>query len=129
MNAPLVERERVNKRLQGRTRRARAARSIHLSLNFLVRKIGGADVRENFHAPEIDQQRRGVFDSALSILRDVIGDTTFQHLLKRKIECCRYLRSICCAGQHALDEMRCDQVGSRAGFRTKHLACIPIGRA
>ncbi len=77
MNAPLIERERVNKRLQRRARRARTSRTIDLSLNFFIRKIGGTDIRENFHALEIDQQRRGVFDSALAILRDVIGDAPF----------------------------------------------------
>jgi len=128
MNASLIERERVNERLQRRPRRARSPCSIHLALNFLVRKIRGADIRENFHAAEVDQQRRGVLDSALAILRDVIGDAPFQHLLKRKIERCRYFRSIRLADEDAFDKMRSDQLSPRPRFGVKHLAFIQGGR-
>src|SRR5204863_8046026 len=86
MNAALVERECVNERFQGRPGRAWPPRSVHLSLDFLVREIGGADVRENLHALKIDQECYGVFDSTLAILHDVIGYALFQDLLQREIE-------------------------------------------
>ncbi len=122
MNAALVERERVNKRFQGRAWRARPSCSVDLPLDFLVREIGGADVRENFHALEIDQECRRVLDSTLAILRDVIGHAPLQDLLKREIEGRGHFRFAGFVGEHALNEMRSDQFISRPRLGAKHFA-------
>ena len=82
MNFSLVEREGVDQRLQGRARRPRPARSVDLAMNFGVRTIGRADLRQDLHCFEIDEERRGVHDSAVAALRDVIVHPLLQHLLE-----------------------------------------------
>src|SRR5438477_10420321 len=54
MNLPLVERECIDERLQGRTGRTRPPCPVDLAVDFGLGKISGADRSENLHRVEID---------------------------------------------------------------------------
>src|SRR5262245_35084758 len=91
MNQSLLERERIHERFQRRTRRARTARSVDLTVNFGLVEIRRTDLGEHVHCPGINQKYCGVFDAAIAIIRDVIGYSSLNGLLLFQIECGDYL--------------------------------------
>src|SRR5437868_10307657 len=86
MNQSLLKRERVNKRFQGRARRARTTRSVHLTVNGSVVEICRTNLREHVHCSRIDEKHGGVFDAAIAIACYVTGDSSFNRPLLFKIE-------------------------------------------
>ena len=86
MNQPLLERERVNERLQRRTRRAWTARSVDLAVNVGLVEIRRTDLGEHVHCAGIDQKHRCVFDPAIVISRHVISYSPLNRLLFFQIE-------------------------------------------
>src|SRR5947207_5922067 len=86
VNQSLLERESVNKRLQGRTGRPRTARSVDLAVDVDLIEIGGANLREHVHCPRVDQHCGGIFDSAIATPGNVIGDSSLDRLLLLQVE-------------------------------------------
>ena len=113
MNFSLVQSERVNERLQCRTGGARPARPIDLAVNLGIREIGRADLRQDFHRFEIDQQRGGVHNSAIAVLCDVIVHPLLERLLEGQIERRGDVRRVCPGFENLLDEMRRGQLPTR----------------
>src|SRR5512132_2992194 len=87
MNQSLLERERVNERFQRRTRRAWTARSVDLTVNLSLVEIRRTDLNEHVHCAGIDQKHCCVFDTAIAIIRDVIGYSSLNRFLFFQIEC------------------------------------------
>src|SRR4029077_19976654 len=87
MNQSLLKRQRVNKRFQRRTRRAWTARSVDLAVNVSFVEIRRTDLSDYVHRTGIDQEHRCVFDSAIAIIRDVIGYSSLNRPLFFQIEC------------------------------------------
>src|SRR5437870_12679568 len=53
MNQPLLERERVNERLQGRTGRTRTAGSVDLAADVDLVEVGRSNLREHVHRSRV----------------------------------------------------------------------------
>ena len=87
MNQSLLERERVNERFQRRTRRARTAGSIDLTVNVGLVEIRRTDLGDHVHCTRIDQKHRCVYDAAVAIIRHVTGYSSPNRFLFFQIEC------------------------------------------
>ena len=74
MNQSLLECERIDKRFESRTRRARRARSVHLALYVSVKEIRRAYLRQHIHVARIDQQGGSVLNSATAICSNIIAN-------------------------------------------------------
>src|SRR5262249_14432103 len=106
MNQSLLERERVNERFQRRTRRARTARSVDLTVNIGFVEIRRTDLGEHVHCASIDQKHRYVFDAAIATIRDVVGYSSLDRLLLFQIECGDDLIVAMRRLEHFLNKMR-----------------------
>src|SRR6266496_5469207 len=113
MNPSLLERQRVNERFQRRTRRAWTARSVDLTVNVGLVEIRRTDLGEHIHCAGIDQKHRCVFDSAIAIIRDVIGYSSLNRLLLFQIECGDDLIAPMRRLEHLLSKMRRDKFSLR----------------
>src|SRR5262249_47445028 len=86
MNQSLLERERVNKRFQCRTRRARTTRSVDLAVDVDFVEVGRANLGEHIHCASIDKKRGGVLNSSIFATSDVISDTSLDHLMLFQVQ-------------------------------------------
>src|ERR1700733_6193241 len=82
MDESLIDRERVDERLQRGARRALRGRAIDLPGDRVVRESGGADHRADPHIAGVDQQSGGVLHAQALLLTDIpLQDALDQVLL------------------------------------------------
>src|SRR4029434_313950 len=86
MNQSLLERERIDERLQSGTGRARRRGSVTLSLYLSVKELRRADLRQHIHVAGIDQQRGSIANPATAICPNIICDPSLDQLLLWQIQ-------------------------------------------
>jgi hypothetical protein len=90
MDQAIIEREAVQERLQGRTRRTPGPHHVHMAEARLVAEFGRTDVGARLERRIVDdeQRRRGARGQA----RNVVGDALLQRALQARVDRARDAR-------------------------------------
>ena len=106
MDEPLLDRERVDKRLERRAGGALRDGSIHLPLYRVVLVIRRTDGGAYFHCGIVDKEYCAVRDPERAVLLDVAFEGAFAQFLEPAVDRCAVLAAVLTEGFKMLGEMR-----------------------